>query len=239
LIVTSVVKIKIQCRDGMRRELMSMRGPPSFTSSTQKSLSQSKSALCLASLAFLIVSCTTVGDHTQEYFFNATGELFVLSAGQHYEEAMDRARSWKADAYLNSISAGVAPSTYPDAWLLFMFDSPSSPDSIYELHFIGETWTSRVLAKGPMTGAALPIKREDWSLDSVDAWSIAQAHGGEDLLLRHQDPMTSMTVTLAYWRVGSTQNVLAWRASYLIVYGDSLSIIIDPRTGDILEVVDG
>lgn len=236
---TSHVKIKIQCRDGVPRELMSMRGPRSFTSSTQKSLSQSKSALCLAAFALLIVSCGIVGDHTEEYYFNATGELLVLSAGQHYEEAMDRARRWKPDAYLSSISAGVAPSSNPYAWLLFMFDSPSTPDSVYELHFIGETWTSRLLAKGSMTGMASPIKREDWSLDSVDAWSIAQAHGGEDFLLRHQDPTTSMTVTLAYWRVGTTQDVLAWRASYLIIYGDSLSIMIDPSTGDILEVVDG
>lgn len=72
-------------------------------------------------------------------------------------------------------------------------------------------------------------------MDSVDAWSIALANGGEDYLLRQQDPMTSMAVELDRPRGFMEYGRLLWRVDFFILYGPSLDIFIDPQTGDIIE----
>ncbi len=190
-------------------------------------------------LTSLIVCSLIMGCSAKEHFFDVTGELFVLSAADHYGDALSRARHWRDDAYLSCISAYVASSTGdsgPDASLTYMFDSPSTPHSFYILRFSAEGWSAEEDTKTSLAIRALPIERRDWPLDSVDAWSIALANGGDDFLLRYQDPMTSMTVTLDYWRTRMGEEVLAWRVDYLIMPSPSLDILIDPKMGDIIEV---
>ena len=134
----------------------------------------------------VVLSSAIIGCRTQEHFSDVTDDRFVPSAAEHYEEALQRSRDWKADAYLSTISltpASPAGSGH-DAWLTCMFHSPSTPDSFYVVDLFGGTWSSEVAPKGRMAVTPLPIEREDWSLDSVDAWDIAQANGGADFLAR-------------------------------------------------------
>jgi hypothetical protein len=179
----------------------------------------------------------TLGCRTEEHFFDVTGDLLVLSAADHYEEALHRATEWSTDAYLSGIMAH--PSGSEDGgrkpFLLYRFDSPTAGGSFYSVEFDGEAWISRVTKESLSAVRPPSIDREDWSLDSVDAWSIALANGGEGFLSQYQDPMTAMSLTLHYRGGGEDVGRLTWRVDFLILLGPSLDIHIDLHTGDIIE----
>ena len=183
-------------------------------------------------LCFLISGC-----QTEEHFFDVTGDLVVLSAGDHYDEALDRAKQWREDAYLSGVFVSPTPSEERarKPWLVFDFDSLSTSEGSYVVEFDGEAWRSWVRELGPHVMRPTPIGRDDWSVDSIDAWSIALANGGEDFLLHYQEPMTGMGVQLSYRRVGSEHLRLEWTVDFSILFGPSLKIFIDPHTGDIIE----
>jgi Tol biopolymer transport system component len=183
------------------------------------------------------VSYIIVGCRSQEYFFDVTGELSVVSASQHYDEAVARAEDWKADAYLASIRADVGSAADTDGRLLFQFDSPSAPLEYYSLDFADNTWHASVEEVGPASLTQAPIEREDWVLDTVDAWSIGLANGVEDFLLKYQEPTTIMGVDLDYYRTRSGVVVLAWRVHSWLINGATTDLLIDPGTGEIIETM--
>jgi Tol biopolymer transport system component len=180
----------------------------------------------------------TAGCRSQEYFFDVTGELSVVSASQHYDEAVGRARAWMPDVTVASVSAAVVSSnttgTVPS--LTYRFGAPSVPDSLYALDLEEYDWISRVVELGSSAAAPRPIERDDWTLDSVDAWSIALANGVEAFLVHYQEPGTLMDVTLDYWPTEIGHEVLAWRVHCLVLYGPSLYILIDPKSGGIIDI---
>jgi hypothetical protein len=193
--------------------------------------------MCLGVLTLLFLCSLTSGCQTEEHFFDVTGDLVVLSAVEHYDEALERARGWRSDVYLISIMVLPCPSegSRREPLILFQFQSPTETDSFCSVTLDGEAWSSDVTEVSPLAVRSAPIARSDWSLDSVDAWSIALANGGEDFLLRYQDPMTSMAVELDRPRGFMEYGRLLWRVDFFILYGPSLDIFIDPQTGDIIE----
>jgi len=198
-------------------------------------------AMRLAVFASLLLCLLASGCDGEQHFFDVTGDLLVLSAADHYDKALARAKEWKEDAYLSGISAFPYPSegSARKPWLVFDFDSLSTSESTYVVEFDGEAWRSWDLELGPHLVRPAPIHRDDWSLDSVDAWSIALANGGEDFLFHSQDPTTSMGVGLTYWTGDWESLRLAWRVHFFILdpllYAPSLDMFIDAHTGDIIE----
>ncbi len=189
----------------------------------------------------LVVGACLSGCESEQHFFDVTGELYVLSAADHYDEALERAREWRPDAYLSSVMAltGASENGVDQPFLMYQFHSASTGDSFCSVEFDGESWSSRVTEQSLSAVRPSPIGRDDWSLDSIDVWSIALANGGEDFLLHHQDPTTSMAVELDYWRASMGIGRLSWRVDFFIVHGPSLDIFIDPQTGQIVESREG
>ena len=183
-------------------------------------------------LPLCVVCCSS-----RQHFFDVTGELYVSSAAEHYEEALRRATEWKRDAYLFSVTADVASSSAapPSGGdLAYYFQSTTTRRSFLTVRLIDGAWTSGVDSK--TSAETYPaIGREDWVLDSVDAWSIALANGGEEFLIEHQEPLTSMQATLMYRAVGD-EDLLVWSVDFLILFGPRLLLEIDPTTGEILEI---
>lgn len=197
--------------------------------------------MCLSLLSLWIVACGILSPPTREHLADTSDDLFVLSAAEHYDQARETAVNWQTDAYLVRVSAIPASSAsrFGPA-LTFMFGSPSAPHSTYVLHLLQGTWESTVLRKGAGEDMGWPIKPEDWPVDTVDAWSIAQANGGRDFLAAHRSSQTSKMLILKYQSVGTAENVLAWRVLYLAHParpGGDLDVVIDPKTGEILEVI--
>jgi hypothetical protein len=193
-------------------------------------------AACLATLGLLAAISALAGCGGGSAPADTGSEWIVPSAAEHYEDVLQTARDWKSDAHLISISLSAAlPSSRVGPWISYYFESPSTGSSFFEVRFMLGEWTSEVLHKGPMALTSLPIQREDWLLDSIDAWRIALANGGRDFLLHYQDQAMSKTVGLDHWRAGTEQERLAWRVDFFIVLGPSLDIFIDPENGDIIE----
>jgi hypothetical protein len=180
----------------------------------------------------LIVSCGSADNS-----WDPVRDLSVPSAVEHYEDALRRATEWHGDAHLIVIMVGVASASgqpLTPAELGYLFQSPREQRSFLSLRLTGDRWTSEVLK--PTSAATRPeIARQDWVLDSVDAWSIALANGGEEFLMQHQDPAPQIDVTLTYRPVGD-EDLLVWSVHFSILFGPSLLLHIQPVTGEILEV---
>jgi hypothetical protein len=172
------------------------------------------------------------------------GEWCVPSAAEYLDEATRGATDWREDAYLSAIDAGAAPATLegacPHGHVIYSFHSPSTPREFYMAVLWRGAWTSDTHPLGSMEVPSLPIERDEWILDSVDAWRIAQAEGGKDLVRRYGDSDLSILVQLDRFRVGSADDVLVWRVDYGVrphVPGGHLDILMDPKSGDVLEVI--
>lgn len=191
--------------------------------------------------ALLVLAYFATGCDTEQHFFDVTGDLFVLSAADYYSQAVEEATQWRPDAYLAGVSGspGASALIMHLPYLCYYFDSPTSETAFYDVCMWYGTWKAEAVSKAASSVTYPPIKREDWTLDSTDAWAIAQANGGEEFLLKHQDPLTMMSVALSHERVGDRENVLVWRVWYRVgsatVY-DALDMMIDPKTGEILRL---
>ena len=188
-------------------------------------------------LLLLIGPQVLVGCQTTEHFFDVTGDLVILSAAQHYDEAVIRATEWRGDAYLFVVTADVAsssgsPPTGGD--ITYYFQSPTTHRSFLSVRLTDDDWVTEVIAR-TATERPPEIAREDWVLDSVDAWNIGLGNGGWEFLTDHQDPSTSLEATLTYFTVGYARR-LVWRVNFHIPAGPSLGLKIHPVTGEILEV---
>jgi hypothetical protein len=203
--------------------------------------SQAKAPLYLAVWSLLAVACMTVGCRPQEDLSEAPHDRLVPSAAQQYEEALQRARDWKADAHVTAIHADAASRTsLLGPSVSYTFDSPDTPYAFFVVRLVGGTWTTEEIRKSRRALPVLPIERENWPLDSRDAWSIAQANGGQDLLRSHPESRVSASVGLERLTVGPSENVLVWRIMYSLLPprpGGHLHIMIDPKSGQVLEVV--
>jgi len=197
-------------------------------------------AAALPGLLVLVVLSTALSScGIKEHFFDVTGDLLVPSAGEHYDEAVRMATKWKKDAYLVSLTADVASSSGvppTGGHLTYMFESHISPTEFYVARLAWGTWTSEVVSK-TAAETSPPIERKQWPLDSVDAWPIALANGGEEFLIEHQEPRTSIDATLLCRTIGEEESVLIWDVDFNILFGPRLLLMIDPKTGDILEVI--
>jgi Tol biopolymer transport system component len=225
-------------QDTAKVRSMPVRAANCEVSPGRQSIEHSLVRLCLILLTLSATLLPSVGCRTQEGVLDVAGDLYVPSAADHYPEALDRAMDWKTDAHLISIAAGVEcpNSPYGGPSITFYFDAPSAPNSILELDLTEGVWRSRVVELSSGATISAPIEREQWTLDSVDAWTIAQANGGEEFLFHYHDPTTIMAVILDHWPMGGGGELLVWRANYMIPPSSSLDILIDPRTGDIIEV---
>lgn len=209
-----------------------LRGGSARRSCTALRVGASAVRVACLTILFLAVGCS--GRH---HYFDVTGELHVPSAARHYDDAVRRAREWKQDAYLFSVTADVASSTgAPPSGgdLAYYFQSATTGTSFLALRLIDGAWSSEEIPK--TSGESYRrISRDEWGLDSVDAWSIALAYGGEEFLIQHQEPLTSMQATLMYRTLGD-EDVLVWSVDFLILFGPRLLLDIHPVTGEILEV---
>jgi len=115
----------------------------------------------------------------------------------------------------------------------YVFDSPSVPN----LHFtftISQKSKQFIRAAIPtedyLGSGLLPIDKQYWKLNYVSALQIAEKEGGKDF----RDRYLYWTVELNLKR-GEPKNWLYWDVKYQERGGDSLSVRINPYTGEVVK----
>jgi hypothetical protein len=215
-----------------------MSGPPSLRPVALPSWCRRGRGARSTYVILVLLWASLFGCGSQHHFFDVTGELLMPSASEYYEEALLRAQVWQNDAYLTHVdvypfgSSGVPSNVLG---ITYDFESPTEPTAFYALRVHQERWTSEVIDKTPAESPP-PIERGQWPLDSIDAWSIALANGGEEFLMEHQEPTTTMNATLLHRTIGE-ESVLVWDVDFNILFGPRLVLMIDPKSGEILEVI--
>ncbi len=188
-------------------------------------------ALCqfLLVLGGLVSGCdSTIKNETQ---------FTVRSVKPFEHRAIDEAKKWKADAYLSSVSVDAlaldsrTPPAAPDL-LYYLFRSRNDLQHTYSVAFLLngriELWEGLIFDPN---SDYIAIEPTDWTVDSTDAWRIAQENGGSEffpsiqtgalhafLELERRNPPRSGPVL---WYVGYANQAMQ----------HSLRILIDARTG--------
>jgi hypothetical protein len=193
-------------------------------------------------VAGIALVCVIVGCRAEIDSPDLCEELLVVSAAEHYDEALSGATEWQPDAYLTSIvGSSNSRSVERDyALLVYTFHSSIDQTSFFVASLLGDAWTSYSEPLGRMAVNPAPIAREEWILDSLDACEVAQDNGGRDFLARYADSYVSMVVQLDRFEVSGIEDVLVWRLSYNVKPyspGGYLEVFIDPKTGSVLEIV--
>ncbi|MFV2045524.1 MAG: hypothetical protein ACC700_20110, partial [Anaerolineales bacterium] len=157
----------------------------------------------------------------------------VPSAMELYPRALSEARAWKPDAHLTwtnlelrqrpVVAFAFVSITDPQAGLLVRFDE-------VEGSFQVETVETRSEGR---TGTRTAIEREQWKVDSGEAFAIAMGHSGEAFLAENPDAEWWF-VKLGLSRIDEIVK-LAWRIHIGQPWEANIDIYVDPLTGEILD----
>ncbi|MEJ2212394.1 MAG: hypothetical protein P8129_25680 [Anaerolineae bacterium] len=193
---------------------------------------QSSTAIACAILAVCInilsVSCASPTP-------SAPVSVDTFSIRDLYPEAMQLARTWKQDAYLVWANTTFWPTDGDE------FRRASSTDVIGLL--VGydpatgsfeDEWVS-VAKESPQQ--KIEIEDTDWRLDSTEALEIAQRAGGAEFLAGRIDGDLQLYIRLEKRQVSGSMRTV-WFAGYYVGMpaSDSLRVVIDAVTGQVLEV---
>ncbi len=204
---------------------------PATLQDTRCRVTSSLSALCIffLSLGGLAAGCNRpIKSETQ---------FTVRSVKTLESRAIEEAKKWRADAYLSSVSLYAlavdsrTPIAYADT-LSFLFRSRDDLQHYYDVAFLldGKIELREWLISDPNSDY-VPIEPTDWTIDSTDAWRIAQENGGDEFLQKNQAGFLSTFLSLERWNPPRSGSAL-WYVSYFSqVTNQQLRFLIDARTG--------
>jgi hypothetical protein len=157
-----------------------------------------------------------------------------------YPEALRLAQEWKTDAYLVRAETDFTlDDDSRDLYYNFVFRSRSSPFMAMLLSYDSTRGSLREkLLPVPTnnTGRDLEILDTDWSIDSVEALQVAQAHGGSEFLTKHSSSNLSLLLRLEK-RLEGEQSKTVWLVSYYDQFAiEVLRVVVDASTGGVVEV---
>jgi hypothetical protein len=165
----------------------------------------------------------------------------TMSAQAYYAEALQRAQQWRSDVYLFRVTVGFCPVDDLQCSLTLRFGFRSPSDDHHSLMISIEedapAYAPEVIDHKIPIKVRNPIEPEDWPLDSVDVLAIAQAHGGDEFLRRHNPAAVDWMKLLLQPLPKVPGARLDWTAQYAVLSSDDkLDIDIDPKTGEVLAV---
>lgn len=164
----------------------------------------------------------------------------TLSMHELYPSAEALAEDWKEDAYLVyamiPFDTGQADE-YRHA--NFSFRSPSTDIIGLSLWYDPETdsWWDRWLSIAKVDPKTEPeIRDSDWSVDSVEALEIAQAHGGAEFLAGRPSGELYLRLRLETQQEAERQSTV-WQVVYRHrEASEHLYMVIDAQTGEVIDV---
>jgi hypothetical protein len=186
----------------------------------------------LAILAWLALSCTSSTPPPEI-------SVETLSLQALYPEALSIAQKWKEDAYLVRAQTtfwvrGAEGYRYAN----FSFRSPSTDVIGLYIGYDPETglFEDEWLSIAKVDSQREPeIRDADWPIDSPQALEIAQSLGGAEFLSGRADRDLYMYLRLRTQREGEQAQTVWTAAYYYETAGQSLIVVIDALTGEVIE----
>jgi hypothetical protein len=173
-------------------------------------------------------------------------QLTVRSVKSLEPSAFAEARKWRPDAFLSRVTVNpIKPdsgtrSPYADILAFdFRSDSETQHSALVEFRLDGGVGLTEWFTVSPYLDY-VPIEPKDWTIDSIDAWRIAQENGGSEFFLRNPAASAFAYLTLERQTPPRSGPVL-WRVGYSN-YGTgdykqgaySLFILLDAKTGTVV-----
>lgn len=181
-------------------------------------------------LAVILLTSSFVGCLTQP---NNNGEFSVRGVKEFENQARIIARDWEPDAFLSSVHVNIQPNIYtsssPMADLLqFEFRSPRNNTQLLVVTFLGDGMPSTDKLFTVNQGNWVPIDSNEWSLDSIDAWRIAQ----KEIVKADTRSMRESAILVLRRANPPRTGRLLWYVSY--GQSSSAQIWIDAQTGEVV-----
>jgi len=176
-------------------------------------------------------TATTTGG--QEDLSNIDPASVDSDIKENLDLATQKALEWHHDAVLVYVQVkltSLEPNTGTET---YVFDSPSVPN----LHFTftvsqkSKRFIRAVIPVEDYLGSGLlPIDQKYWKLNYVSALQTAEKEGGKDF----RDKYLNWTIELNLKR-GEPKNWLYWTVDYKIEGGETLSVKINPYSGEVVK----
>ena len=205
--------------------------------SGEQKISKSKNALfrlgfifiLLVAISHLTTVCSVKTDVTPDQFR-------VLSFNELYPRALEEARLWKDDAYLNIVGLWVIPDDYDDVLHANFGFETSDSSEWFSIEFVGSENNIKIKSKDsgvyPSNLDKPEIDLDTITLDSTEAFKQIFQKEGNKLFERHPDVIYPIILYLN--RHGS--EYVKWVASFETRDGISWTITMDAKTNEITEV---
>jgi len=178
------------------------------------------------------VTSPTAGE-TQQDLSNIDPSLVDSDIQDNLALATKKALEWRQDAALVYVQVKLTSLSPGTGTEIYVFDSPSVPN----LHFtftISQKTKRFIRAAIPVEdylgSGLLPIDRKYWKLNYVSALQVAEKDGGKNF----RDKYLSWTIELNLKRE-EPKNWLCWNVDYKIEGGETLSVKINPYSGEIMQ----
>jgi len=176
---------------------------------------------------------TTTTTTTEENLSNIDPSEVDSAVKENFNLAKEKAQQWYPDAALVYAQVKLTSLALDEGTEIYVFDSPSTPN----LHFTftlsqkSKRYIRAMIPAEDYLGAdLLPIDTKYWKLNYVSALQIAEKEGGRDI----REKYLEWTIELNLKRA-EPQNWLFWIVDYKTKEGETLSIKINPYSGEVVE----
>lgn len=174
---------------------------------------------------------TTTGDNLATVDPTSVDSQFK----ENLDLATSKALKWRPDAALVYVQVKLTSLTTLEGMETYVFDSPGVADYHFTIT-ISQKSKNFIRATIPtedyLGSGLLPIDLQYWKLNYVSALQIAEKEGGKDF----RDKNLDWTIELNLKR-GEPKNWLYWIVDYKTKEGNSLSVKINPFSGEVVKEV--
>ncbi len=159
---------------------------------------------------------------------------FDSELNAHYALAVAAAKAWHADAVVSYVSVTLGTSLAPQTGNeVYVFGSASDLDNWFTYSYAEAKNKSvrAIIPKADYLGDKLtPINVDYWSMNFVQALQLAEQNGGATF--RTANPNPQITVYLSN---RTPRGWLWWTVQYDTAAGQSLSLLINPFLGGVVD----
>lgn len=173
-----------------------------------------------------------ISQETEKNLTNIEPEGFTDKVKENLQLGTSLAKKWKEDAVLVYVQVKINSLTPDEGTETYVFNSPSLADFHYTFTISQKSkrYIRAIIPKEDyLSNNLLPIDFKYWKLNYVSAFQTAEKEGGKEFRERNSDWFVEINLSR-----GEPRNWLWYEVLYKSNSGNSLSIKINPYSGEVL-----